>query len=32
MLACVQPARDLLGIGYAPERAVAQAWDAVGIF
>jgi Zn-dependent metalloprotease len=30
--ACIQAARDLFGIGSAPERAVTQAWDAVGVF
>jgi thermolysin len=30
--ACIQSARDLFGIGSAPERAVTQAWDAVGVF
>ena len=31
-VACIQAARDLFGIGSAPERAVTQAWDAVGVF
>jgi thermolysin len=30
--ACIQAARDLFGIGSAPERAVTQAWNAVGVF
>lgn len=30
--ATIQAARDLYGIGSAPERAVTQAWTAVGVF
>lgn len=30
-LATIQSARDLYGAGSAPERAVTQAWDAVGV-
>jgi len=30
--ACIQAARDLFGIGSSAERAVTQAWDAVGVF
>jgi thermolysin len=30
--ACIQAARDLYGVGSAAERAVTQAWDAVGVF
>jgi bacillolysin len=30
--ACIQAARDLFGIGSPAERAVTQAWDAVGVF
>jgi thermolysin len=30
--ATIQAARDLYGAGSAPERAVTQAWNAVGVF
>jgi len=30
-IATIQAARDLYGVGSAPERAVTQAWDAVGV-
>jgi len=31
-VACIQAARDLFGVGSAAERAITQAWDAVGVF
>jgi Zn-dependent metalloprotease len=30
-VATIQAARDLYGVGSAPERAITQAWDAVGV-
>jgi thermolysin len=30
--ACIQAARDLFGVDSVAERAVTQAWDAVGVF